>query len=317
MKQKILTPEEVRLQMPSVLEKVTAPILNGQYHADYNADGAQEYVNYLYTFCGFKKPKKFYTVENPREALYLARDILKDKNFTYTLFYACCVYSAAYWEWHKFVKDNCKPDFEKADELDTFHRLFQDARIFAAVLQEDFVIVSKSALDIKLVNDQLHCEDGMAITFNYQDHPMNDCYFWKGTQVPEKLIMEPESITAKDLAKISNAEMRRCYIEAMGVERYFDKLSGGKGLKIVHEDIDYQGHPMTLYEFDFEGRTVQSLKVIDPSANRVYNIYPTKPCTNVWDAKRSTFNDEKLAYRQGDVGFVEVGKEYEKPLMET
>jgi hypothetical protein len=314
-----LTLEEVRERMPGVMDQHLAPILNGQYYHDFDADGAKEYVNYLYTYCGHKPVKDFYVTENPREALSTARKILKNPNYTYSLFYACSIYSAAYWAWHKFIKDNCKPDFEHAEALDNFYKLYMDARIFSAILHEDFAIVSKSATNIKMMNDRLHSPDGKAITFEHADEDMSeDCYFWKGVQVPEQLIMAPETLTARDIASVKNAEMKKCYIQAMGPSLFFKRL-GGKSLKVIDTAIDKQGHEMKLLQFDFEGREVQSIEVYDPSSNpaKLYVLSPTRMCTNVWEAKRSTFSDEKIMYRQGDVGLLHLEEECEYPLVET
>jgi hypothetical protein len=270
-----LTLEEVRERMPGVMDQHLAPILNGQYYHDFDADGAKEYVNYLYTYCGHKPVKDFYVT--------------------------------------------CKPDFEHAEALDNFYKLYMDARIFSAILHEDFAIVSKSATNIKMMNDRLHSPDGKAITFEHADEDMSeDCYFWKGVQVPEQLIMAPETLTARDIASVKNAEMKKCYIQAMGPSLFFKRL-GGKSLKVIDTAIDKQGHEMKLLQFDFEGREVQSIEVYDPSSNpaKLYVLSPTRMCTNVWEAKRSTFSDEKIMYRQGDVGLLHLEEECEYPLVET
>ena len=70
--------------------------------------------------------------------------------------------------------------------------------------------------------------------------------------------------------------------------------------------------------FEFEGESIQVLEVTCPSTDRIYNIYPpSQNCNNVWEAKADTFNGEKLSYRHGDVGLVNLEEDVEKPLIET
>jgi hypothetical protein len=58
--------------------------------------------------------------------------------------------------------------------------------------------------------------------------------------------------------------------------------------------------------------------VVDPSTERVYNIYPpNQKCKNVWEAKASTFSNKPIKYRHGDVALLDVNKKFEKPLIES
>ena len=131
--------------------------------------------------------------------------------------------------------------------------------------------------------------------------------------------MRPSEINKTDLEEVSdNAEMRRVYIEILGVTKYFKILSNGRGLKVHDQDIDHQGYPMKLMSFDFEGESIQVLECTCPSTERVYNIYPpSQNVKNVWDAKADTFRGEKLSHRHGDVGLVDVNNNHDRPLLET
>ena len=75
---------------------------------------------------------------------------------------------------------------------------------------------------------------------------------------------------------------------------------------------------MKLYKYDEKGTAVILLEVICPSTNRIYHLYPpnqkAKTCSQ---AKASTFNNQPLAIRHGDVGFVKVGEQYTTPFSET
>lgn len=177
-----------------------------------------------------------------------------------------------------------------------------------------YVLVLKNPSFCSFDNGRLHNESRAALEYE-GDFKV---YKWKGVNVPEKLILTPESITKKDLEENQNAEVRRAFIEKLGVSKYFSILSDGKDLTLIDEDMDAQGYPMKLMSFDFEGDTVQVLEVTCPSTERIYNIYPpSQNCSNVWSAKADTFGGSKLTYRHGDVGLESVKEQVEKPLIET
>lgn len=165
----------------------------------------------------------------------------------------------------------------------------------------------------KLHNEKKYCiewNDGFKI------------WKWKGADVPQKLIETPELITKEDLKNNQNTEVRRAFIEKLGVSKYFDILSGGKGLELIDQDTDDQGYPMRLMQFEFgEGNIQEKIQVLEvtcPSTKRVYNLYPpNQKSKNIWEAKASTFNNEKLTYRHGDVGLVKEKSNNNKPLIET
>lgn len=166
--------------------------------------------------------------------------------------------------------------------------------------------------------NRLHAEDQSAIHFR----DGYELYFWNGVCVPSKWILNKENISKEDIVKESNAEKRRCLREILGAKRYYDLISDGNGLSLLDEDIDEQGFPMKLYETnmkdDLINKKVQFIEVVCPSTKRVYNIYPpSQNSKNVWEAKADTFRKEKIQYRHGDVGLLNINKNYKKPLVET
>lgn len=77
------------------------------------------------------------------------------------------------------------------------------------------VIITPKPLEIHLDDDgQLHCENGMAI--HYSDGW--GVWAWHGVRVPQRLIEDPQSYTAKEILRESNVELRRCMIEKIGVQ---------------------------------------------------------------------------------------------------
>jgi len=213
--------------------------------------------------------------------------------------------------------------FEKVgvvkDENFNQWRSLTEAGMFQSIQFNTHCICCEMPIEIHRNNEfLLHNPEGMAI--KWKDG--YGLYFWRGVAVEEKIIMHPESITKEEILQVDNAEVRRCHREILGANRYYDIISDGKGLTVVDEDTDNQGYTMKLYETTLKdkviNKVVQFLEVIDPSTGRVYNIYPTKDgCTNVWDAKASTFGYQKIQYRQGDVGLLNIDKDYEHPEVET
>jgi hypothetical protein len=67
---------------------------------------------------------------------------------------------------------------------------------------------------------RLHAADGPAI--RWQDGYAN--YRWHGVTVPAKLIDTPDQVTKEDLVAEANAEVRRCYLEILGADRFFALL---------------------------------------------------------------------------------------------
>jgi hypothetical protein len=65
---------------------------------------------------------------------------------------------------------------------------------------------------------RLHCTTGPALA--YPDGW--SIYAWHGVRVPENIIMQPETITAADIAGEPNAEIRRVMLEMFGRERFVD-----------------------------------------------------------------------------------------------
>ena len=114
--------------------------------------------------------------------------------------------------------------------------------------------------------------------------------------------------------KVDNLENLRILREKIGLERYISLFDA----KIIHEEVDNQGNKMKLYKYDEKGQEVVMLEVICPSTNRMYHLYPPKQKSKTCiEAKESTFNNEKLAVRHGDVGFIKLNELYKTPFSET
>lgn len=96
------------------------------------------------------------------------------------------------------------------------------------------------------VGDELHCDKGPAIFWpngpNY--------YFLNGVQIPEKVVMAPETLTVEEIDGEQNAEARRILLEKFGWGRYLEE-SGAKeisrdetGILLQKEIVDDE--PLTM-----------------------------------------------------------------------
>ena len=143
-------------------------------------------------------------------------------------------------------------------------------------------------------------------------------WFYHGIAVPQHWVENANSITKDEVIKESNAEKRRALRDLMGIDRYYDVLGG---VIEVDRDADDQGNEMVLYESKVPdsvvNRKIQYLEVICPSTGRKYVLYPPDHCTNVWQAKASTFCNEKIMYRHGDVGLRNIEKAFDRPICES
>ena len=144
----------------------------------------------------------------------------------------------------------------------------------------------------------------------------------RGVDVPIEWVREPEKITKKTIMLEGNAERRRCIREILGTKKYFELLGH---LELIDEDTDAYGNNMKLYqivEMENDNRIIQFVEVKCPSTQKIYTLYPPKQqdgtlCRTVWEAKADTFSNEKIQYRHGDVGLLNLNKSFDKPIKET
>ena len=188
--------------------------------------------------------------------------------------------------------------------------------LYEAVFLKHFCFVSSMPRIIhKDFVGRMHAENSASVLFGdgYK------LFSWHGVSVPKKWIEEKETINWEVILRETNAERRRCLREILGVEKYF-KLQGG--VHLVDVDLDDHGNEMKLYvskrKDSFINQKVQFLEVVCPSTKRNYILYPpNQKSRNVWDAKASTFRNEKIEIRHGDVGLLNLEHEYEKPKKES
>ncbi|MCI2429577.1 hypothetical protein LM604_02830 [Candidatus Acetothermia bacterium] len=103
----------------------------------------------------------------------------------------------------------------------------------------------------------LHCEDGPAIYWP----DGTSLWFYKGIRVTEQIIMRPQTLTAKQILRQKNIEVRRAMIERYGIEPL---------LREVHAEKLDESAQGTLYRLELPGDELTVVEVVCPSTGRKY-----------------------------------------------
>ena len=109
--------------------------------------------------------------------------------------------------------------------------------------------------------NNLHREDGPAI-----ESDLEDLFFWHGTLVTKQLIMDPLSVTQKELEEEKNSEVSRAWFERLGPQEYFRRMA----IKKVDVWLDTNsGLHYELYDFEKRRGDLQPkmLKMESPLLN--------------------------------------------------
>lgn len=182
-----------------------------------------------------------------------------------------------------FFRDVCK--------LDLPGDLWDRAQAYEATAREacwwwphrDFVIACTHPTSIQreLVDPnrlrghgshRLHCATGPAISFADDWN----IWAWHGVRVTEQIILRPETITAEQIAKEPNAQVRQVMVERVGIERVCQMFNA----QSIHAQGEYD-----LLSLDLgDGRRRPYLKMRNPSVG-CYHIEGVHPdCRTVQQA---------------------------------
>jgi hypothetical protein len=124
----------------------------------------------------------------------------------------------------------------------------------------------------------LHSETGRCIEFA----DGWEVYAWRGVRVPEKVILAPQTLTARDFFRARDLVVRRVIQERMG-ERF---------ASVVGDNVVDTGPRGTLYEVNLPGgpdRTARYVRVRDASTAREYFLRVPPTVTTVDAAVAWTF----------------------------
>lgn len=247
-------------------------------------------INWLYSMINEPAPEIIF-VDSPMACQLTAREKTGTKDF-----FDFPVYGNVWdYAWVSFYDFFEKIGIVKNEEFTKYKELME-CHIYDMLQLEGLCIVSDMPTKISRdVQNRLHCDDGKAIEWadGYGQ------YYWRGCVVPEKWILKPEKITKAEIKREDNLELKRCLMEIVGPERYYEILGG---VTVIDEDNDAYGKPMKLLRSKQKDKAIDDyvffLLVTDTSTDRVYSIYPNikefpDARNNVWSAKASTFRKTK------------------------
>ena len=141
---------------------------------------------------------------------------------------------------------------------------------------------------------RLHCEDGPALYWSGDNYGQ---FFWHGLAVPGKLIAAPESVTREDIMMENNAEVRRCFHEILGSDRFGQLL----GLEVLHEKTDRFGQLQQLLRTRERDRLcgdhIYFARVTCPTSHRQYYLCVPPGMRTVDEAVAWTFGKTASTYR--------------------
>lgn len=144
-----------------------------------------------------------------------------------------------------------------------------------------------------------HCEDGAAV-----QRPTGECeYWWHGISVPERWIMEKDTLSFDDFMNVKNTERRRAFMEIIGNERFIDVLEMQKLNDTVRNGILYELFERNL-ELESFGK-IHTVRCTNPSkipgeSPNVYYLMTPPWLNDVWESVAWTF------YERGDTYCPEV-----------
>jgi hypothetical protein len=104
---------------------------------------------------------------------------------------------------------------------------------------------------MRVEDDRLHCEEGPAVAWPGAAR----YWFWRGVQVPQKVIESPKLLTPEEISTETNVEVRRVMIERVGADRYLRDA----GAELVQQD-DYG--KLWRLEFD-DDEPLQMVEVVN------------------------------------------------------
>lgn len=209
-------------------------------------DGPSDAIKYI---------QKRYKIEDKRDISFAA--VWNEINFFGH-------YEAHWLAWYDYVIS------EKTDDLaNVDHRIFPMVELAKKVgicwMYDNVFVITKPA--VRTFQDDTNRPHSV-VGPSYEFSDGYKIYTYHGVEIPGNWVENPESITAKDVDKQSNAELRRIMIELMDIEKYI------KDSKFTVKSKDNFG---ILWERDLGDRrlpvTVVQVKNSTPEPDGSYKDY--------------------------------------------
>jgi hypothetical protein len=188
----------------------------------------------------------------------------------------------------------CSAVFETKQVLSTGYSRFVNSGLFCGYFYKEFaILVPMPECLSKNENLVLHHEDAAAVSWG----DGTSLAYWNGVEVPQNLVCDPDNVTATDIINETNAEVRRCYQEKLGSEKFGNLL----GLIDLDKKIDRFGNELILYRTEkvdkVAGDFIYFAKVVCPSTGRNYFICVPPGFSGVEEAVSWTFGKKPGDYR--------------------
>ncbi len=190
----------------------------------------EDYMEELYDFCGYKKPK-IEVVNSPLEIYKFVKEYDKKhkletspQDFLSALIYGN--HEAAWLAFYDFYR-NIRPNTPDIDKVKYLINISKNCGWFFP--GEEIAICSERPTIINMDDkDRLHSFTEPAIGFA---DGWNE-YAIRGVSVPEMFVKDPASIRVDMITEEKNAEIKRIMVDLFGHERYIKE----SGASLIHED---------------------------------------------------------------------------------
>lgn len=303
-----------------------------------NKEQATEGVNFMYELAGLEKPEIIFC-DSPLAAQKIANDLKNSvqesvrssvlesvqdsvqksvldsviKYFDFADYGNLSDYG-----WVSFYDFFTKINVLDDDKFNKFKALLLSGVYDMIQFKETCIVVSLPNKILRNTEGKLHSDIESAISF------MDgfELFFHNGIEVPKKWILEKESLTKDDFLNEKNAEKKRCLVEIIGYEKLINII----GVVIIDESTEFakplnKNVPIRLLKTKEKDEVIDDfiyfLHVHDHSTEREYFICLEKEFNDVVSAKKSTFKNEKIEIRHGDVGLLNLSNPCETPLFES
>jgi hypothetical protein len=293
-----LTPEQEAL-IPVVRDQWIERALGGD--TEITEEKLEEMVAWLYSKAGYDAPKSIEIFDSPNECVKRAQELGVDVHSMDSIGLS---YDSG---WAAFYDYFCRIGLEAAKENEDFlkYREFLQCGIWDCIcLDEVFIACRRPSMVVKDEQGRLHCETGPAVTFGKWS-----LYGWHGTIVPERVIMDPESFTSKEIQEESNSEIKRALAEVMGWDKFIEKMD----MTMVDEWTDPEtGLKYELLDFknregDLQPRILKMQSPVVHDGSQPWYVEPVDPNLQTAQAAR------KWQIPHMDGGFPEVQDCNKKP----
>jgi hypothetical protein len=197
------------------------------------------------------------------------------------------------WDWISFYR-GCAEVFDlNIKPNEAHHRLLYSGFYSGYFFDTHCILTTVPGRIERNRNLVLHHEEDSALAW---DDDTLLC-FWNGIHVPNRLICDPDSVTAEDILNESNAEVRRCYQEKLGSERFGALL----GLVELDRKSDRFGNESVLFRTakrdKLAGDFIYFAKVVCPSTGRSYFLCVPPGTKGVEDAVSWSFGKTPRDYQ--------------------